>query len=47
MDGVALMYEGNWNKNGSVNFLTPDIISDMGEQTAYYDCFINVLKKDR
>ncbi|MDM8534778.1 molybdopterin dinucleotide binding domain-containing protein, partial [Clostridiaceae bacterium HSG29] len=45
MDDVALMYEGNWNKNGSVNFLTPDIISDMGEQTAYYDCFINVLKK--
>lgn len=39
---IALIYQGNWHKNGSVNFLTPDIISDMGEQTAYYECFIDV-----
>ncbi len=38
-DGVVMIYEGWWHKNGSVNFLTPDYISDMGEQAAYYECF--------
>ena len=34
--------QGWWHKSGSVNVLTADRISDMGEQAAYYDCFVNV-----
>jgi len=37
---TALMYEGYWHKSGCVNLLTPDGISDMGEQAIYYECFI-------
>ena len=38
-DGIIMIYEGWWHRSGSVNFLTPDYISDMGEQAAYYECF--------
>ncbi|WP_432663835.1 molybdopterin-dependent oxidoreductase [Wukongibacter baidiensis] len=41
-DGVVMIYEGWWHKSGSVNFLTPDCISDMGEQAAYYECFCSL-----
>jgi anaerobic selenocysteine-containing dehydrogenase len=34
--------QGGWHKSGSVNVLTSDRISEMGEQAAYYDCFVNV-----
>lgn len=34
--------QGWWHKSGSVNVLTSDRISEMGEQAAYYDCFVNV-----
>ncbi len=34
--------QGWWNKSGSVNVLTADRISEMGEQAAYYDCFVSV-----
>jgi len=34
--------QGWWNKSGSVNVLTTDRISEMGEQAAYYDCFVTV-----
>ena len=35
----ALIYQGWWHHSGSVNFLTMDNLSDMGEQAAYNDCF--------
>jgi anaerobic selenocysteine-containing dehydrogenase len=38
-EDAVLIYQGWWHKSGSVNFLTADRISDMGEQAAYYDCF--------
>ena len=34
--------QGWWHKSGSVNVLTSDRISEMGEQAAYYDCFVHV-----
>jgi anaerobic selenocysteine-containing dehydrogenase len=34
--------QGWWHRSGSVNVLTPDRISEMGEQAAYYDCFVHV-----
>ena len=45
-DGIAMIYEGWWHKNGSVNFLTPDYISDIGEQAAYYECFCRLKKRN-
>lgn len=41
-DDIIMIYEGWWHKSGSVNLLTPDDISDMGEQAAYYECFCRV-----
>ncbi len=38
-DSTAFIYEGWWHKSGAVNFLTKSLISDMGEQVAYYDSF--------
>jgi anaerobic selenocysteine-containing dehydrogenase len=35
--------QGWWHKSGSVNVLTSDRISEMGEQAAYYDCFVHVV----
>jgi anaerobic selenocysteine-containing dehydrogenase len=34
--------QGWWHKSGSVNVLTSDRTSEMGEQAAYYDCFVTV-----
>ena len=34
--------QGWWHKSGSVNKLTSDHISEMGEQAAYYECFVNI-----
>ncbi|MDZ7580341.1 MAG: molybdopterin-dependent oxidoreductase [Deltaproteobacteria bacterium] len=34
--------QGWWHKSGSVNRLTSDRISDMGEQAAFYDCFVSI-----
>jgi len=42
-DGIVMIYQGGWHKNGAVNFLTPDGLSDMGEQAAYYDCFCRLV----
>ena len=44
-DDIVMIYQGRWHKNGAVNFLTPDDISDMGEQAAYYDCFCSVTSR--
>lgn len=41
-DDIIMIYEGWWHKSGSVNFLTPDEISDIGEQAAYYECFCRI-----
>lgn len=42
--GTAFMHQGWWHKSGAVNFLTDDLLSDMGEQAAYYDSFVSVEK---
>ncbi|MTI54849.1 molybdopterin-containing oxidoreductase family protein [Geosporobacter ferrireducens] len=39
---LLMIYEGWWHQSGSVNLLTEALISDMGEQAAYYDCFCNI-----
>jgi anaerobic selenocysteine-containing dehydrogenase len=41
-DEILMIYEGWWHKSGSVNILTEDIISDIGEQAAIYDCFCKI-----
>lgn len=41
-DDTIMIYEGWWHKSGSVNFLTSDAISDIGEQAAYYECFCKI-----
>ena len=41
-EGIVMIYEGWWHKSGAVNFLTDDVLSDMGEQAAYYDTFCNL-----
>lgn len=38
-ENVVMIYQGWWHQSGSVNVLTADRVSDMGEQAAYYDCF--------
>ena len=42
---LLMIYEGWWHQSGSVNFLTEALISDMGEQAAYYDCFCNIQRE--
>lgn len=44
LSGVIMIYQGWWHRSGSVNFLTPDEICDMGEQTTYYECFCRIIK---
>ncbi len=44
LSGVIMIYQGWWHRSGSVNFLTPDEICDMGEQAAYYECFCRIIK---
>jgi anaerobic selenocysteine-containing dehydrogenase len=41
-DGVVMIYQGFRNEKGSVNILTSEEISDMGDQTSFYDCFCNI-----
>lgn len=38
-ENIIMIYEGMWHKSGSVNMLTTDEVSDIGNQTAYYECF--------
>ncbi len=42
IDNTAFMHQGWWHKSGAVNFLTDPVISDMGEQAAYYDSFCRI-----
>jgi anaerobic selenocysteine-containing dehydrogenase len=39
---TAMIYEGWWHKNGAVNHLVGDDLSEMGEQAAYYETFCRV-----
>lgn len=39
---TAMIYEGWWHKNGAVNRLVGDDLSEMGEQAAYYETFCRV-----
>ncbi|MCP4670160.1 MAG: molybdopterin-dependent oxidoreductase [Desulfobacula sp.] len=41
-DHTTFIYQGFWHKNGSVNFLTQSITSDMGKQAAFYDSFVTI-----
>jgi anaerobic selenocysteine-containing dehydrogenase len=43
-DDTAFIYQGRWYKSGAVNYLTKSVISDMGEQVAYYDSFCTIKK---
>ena len=43
-EDIIMIYEGWWHRSGSVNFLIPDYISDIGEQAAYYECFCRLSK---
>ncbi|MEG0772105.1 molybdopterin-dependent oxidoreductase [Clostridium sp.] len=38
-ENIIMMYEGIWHKSGSVNMLTTDEVSDIGDQSAYYESF--------
>jgi len=42
--GLLLMKEGTWLKNGTVNQLTRQAMTDIGEQVAYHDCYCRVEK---
>lgn len=40
---TVMVYEGWWHSSGAaVNNLTPDRITDMGAQAAYYDCLCRI-----
>lgn len=39
---AVVVHQGWWHHSGSVNVLTADRISDIGEQAAYYDSFCRV-----
>lgn len=41
-DDLIMIHEGYWHKSGAVNVLTQDAYSDLGEQAAYYDTFVEV-----
>jgi|LGVF01.1.fsa_nt_gb anaerobic selenocysteine-containing dehydrogenase len=41
-DELILIHEGYWQKSGSVNMLTTDDYSDVGDQAAYYDTFVKI-----
>ena len=45
-DGVhpdtVVVFQGWWNKSGSVNVLTEIRVSDMGNNAAYNECFCRI-----
>jgi anaerobic selenocysteine-containing dehydrogenase len=45
-DDTAFMHQGWWHKSGAVNFLTRAVISDLGEQAAFYDTFCTLSPLD-
>ncbi|WP_238492557.1 molybdopterin-containing oxidoreductase family protein [Desulfotruncus alcoholivorax] len=43
--GVISVFQGRWiSRGGGVNVLTPDIVSDLGDGSCYYDCRCRVVK---
>ncbi|NOX33258.1 MAG: molybdopterin-dependent oxidoreductase [Deltaproteobacteria bacterium] len=43
-DDIAFIYQGFWHKSGAVNYLTKPVVSDMGNQAAFYDSFCTIEK---
>ncbi|MBN2260355.1 MAG: molybdopterin-dependent oxidoreductase [Clostridiales bacterium] len=41
-DDIIVINEGHWQRSGSVNRLTSDEYSDIGDQAAYYDTFVKI-----
>ena len=41
-----MIYEGMWHKSGSVNMLTTDEVSDIGDQAVYYECFCRLESRE-
>ncbi len=44
--GAVKMNQGWWHHSGCVNLLTGSYVSDMGNQAAYYETFVNITKLD-
>lgn len=42
--GAVKMNQGWWHHSGCVNLLTGSYVSDMGNQAAYYETFVNITK---
>ena len=42
LPGVIKMDQGWWHQSGSVNRLTSDALSDMGENAAYHESFCRI-----
>lgn len=42
--GLLVLKQGTWLKNGAVNQLTRQVMSDLGEQVAYQDCYCKMEK---
>ena len=45
-ENIIMIYEGMWHKSGSVNMLTTDEVSDIGNQAAYYESFCALESRD-
>jgi len=45
-ENIIMIYEGMWHKSGSVNMLTTDEVSDIGDQAAYYESFCRLESRD-
>lgn len=44
--GLVYIYEGYWQHSGIVNTLTTDAYSDEGDQAAYYETLVSVVKEN-
>ncbi|QSX09148.1 molybdopterin-dependent oxidoreductase [Alkalibacter rhizosphaerae] len=42
--GLVYIYEGYWSHSGIVNSITTDAYSDEGDQAAYYETLVSVMK---
>lgn len=40
--GLLVLKQGTWKKNGAVNQLTRQVMTDLGEQVAYHDCYCQI-----
>ena len=42
LPGIVKIHQGWWHRSGSVNRLTGDVLSDMGENAAYHESFCRI-----